>query len=67
MTLVCHRQESACLILVAAHAHHKAGDEDSRNIYREKLLDMIQGLYDVDTREQGTVVESCTFNRQRFA
>ena len=50
-----------------AHARRKVYDVDERNPYRGKLLDMIQGLYDVNAREQDLDVESRTIHRQSYA
>lgn len=50
-----------------AHARRTVYEVSKENPYREKLLDMIQGLYDVNAREQGMDVEACTQHRQKNA
>ena len=50
-----------------AHARRKVYEVDDKNPHREKLLDMIQGLYDVNAREQGMSVEARTEHRQAHA
>ena len=50
-----------------AHARRTVYEVSKENPYREKLLDMIQGLYDVNAREQGMDVEACTQHRQKYA
>jgi transposase len=50
-----------------AHARRKVYEVDEKNPHREKLLDMIQGLYDISAREIGMSVEARTEHRQKHA
>ncbi len=50
-----------------AHARRYVYDVAKENPHREKLLDMIQGLYDVNAREQGMGIESRVEHRQKYA
>ncbi len=50
-----------------AHARRKVHEVDINNPHRKKLLDMIQGLYDVNVREQGMDNDAKTIHRQNYA
>lgn len=50
-----------------AHARRKVHEVEINNPHREKLLDMIQGLYDVNVREQGMDNDAKTIHRQNYA
>ena len=50
-----------------AHARRKVYDVNKDNPYRKKLLDMIQGLYDINSREQGLDTSAKTLHRQTLA
>ncbi len=50
-----------------AHARRKVYEVAKENPHREKLLDMIQGLYDVNAREQGMDATARTELRQAHA
>ncbi|MFY8199703.1 MAG: IS66 family transposase, partial [Pirellula staleyi] len=48
-------------------ARRKVYDVNKDNPYRKKLLDMIQGLYDINAREQGLDTSAKTLHRQTLA
>jgi transposase len=50
-----------------AHARRKVYEVSKENPYRSKLLDMIQGLYDVNARELGMDAAARTAHRQSHA
>ena len=50
-----------------AHARRKVYDVNKDNPHRKKLLDMIQGLYDINSREQGLDTSAKTLHRQTLA
>lgn len=50
-----------------AHARRAVFDVNKENPHRNKLLDMIQGLFDINTREQGMDVAARTEHRQTHA
>ena len=47
-----------------AHARRKIYDVDKKNVHREKLLGLIQLLYDVNARERGMDASARTDHRQ---
>jgi transposase len=50
-----------------SHARRTVYDVNKENPHRQKLLDMIQGLFDVNVREQGMAVATRTEHRQEYA
>jgi transposase len=50
-----------------AHARRTVYDVNKDNSHRKKLLDMIQGLYDINAREQGLDTAAKTLHRQTLA
>jgi transposase len=50
-----------------AHARRKVYEVNKQNPHRGPLLDMIQGLYDVNAREQGLDLSARTAHRQEHA
>lgn len=50
-----------------AHARRYVYEVAKENGHRKKLLDMIQGLYDVNAREEGMGIASRVEHRQRYA
>lgn len=50
-----------------AHARRKVHEVAKENEHRKKLLDMIQGLYDINAREQGMDATARIEHRQEYA
>lgn len=66
-SVVLHNSERLQFAACWAHARRTVYEVSKENSYREKLLDMIQGLYDVNAREHGMGVEARTEHRQKYA
>ncbi len=67
-SVVLHNSERLQFAACWAHARsHGIYEVSKENRYREKLLDMIQGLYDVNAREQGMGTQARTEHRQKYA
>ncbi len=62
-----HNSERLQFAACWAHARRTVYEVSKENRYREKLLDMIQGLYDVNAREQGMDTQARTEHRQKYA
>ena len=66
-SVVKHNGERLLFAACWAHARRKVYDVAKENQYRQTLLDMIQGLYDVNVREQGMDADARVAHRKRFA
>ena len=66
-SVVFHNRERLQFAACWAHARRAIYDVSKENKYRETLLDMIQGLYDANAREQGMDVDACVEHRRKFA
>ncbi len=62
-----HNSDRLTFAACWAHARRTIYDVAKENPHRVKLLEMIQGLYDVNAREQGMDVEARLEHRQKHA
>ena len=66
-SVVLHNSDRLTFAACWAHARRTVYDVTKGNPHREKLLEMIQGLYDANAREQGMSVEARWEHRQKYA
>lgn len=66
-SVVIHSNERLKFAACWAHARRKVYEVSDKNPHRVQLLDMIQGLYDVNAREQGMDAAARTEHRQTHA
>jgi hypothetical protein len=66
-SVVLHNSDRLTFAACWAHARRTIYDVAKENPHRVKLLEMIQGLYDVNAREQGMDVEASLEHRQKHA
>ena len=66
-SVVFHNRERLQFAACWAHARRAIYDVSKENKYRETLLNMIQGLYDANAREQGMDVAARVEHRRKFA
>jgi transposase len=62
-SVVLHSNERLQFAACWAHARRKVYEVDTKNPHRGALLDMIQGLYDVNVREHGLETSAKTAHR----
>ena len=66
-SVVLHNSDRLTFAACWAHARRTIYDVAKENPHRVKLLEMIQGLYDVNAREQGMSIEARLEHRQKHA
>lgn len=66
-SVVLHSNERLKFAACWAHARRKVYEVNHQNPHRDRLLNMIQGLYDVNAREQGLDASVRTSHRQVHA
>ena len=66
-SVVQHNLERLQFAACWAHARRTVYDVAKENKYRQTLLDMIQGLYDVNFREQGMDADARIAHRKKYA